>query len=79
MSWMVYLCESDCPSPVVCGLYLATQSSPFDVSWEYLTALDYEWDVIRGKRPYRWTIWVCSLCFTLYYVEYHNQGLNFTC
>ena len=27
-------------------------------SWEYLTTLEYEWDVIRGRRPYRWTIWV---------------------
>ena len=27
--------------------------------WEYyLTALDFELDVIRGRRPYRWTIWV---------------------
>jgi len=27
-------------------------------SWEYVTTLEYEWDVIRGRRPYRWTIWV---------------------
>jgi hypothetical protein len=27
--------------------------------WEFITNLDYEWDVIRGNRPYRWTIWVC--------------------
>ena len=26
--------------------------------WEYLTTLDFELDVIRGRRPYRWTIWV---------------------
>jgi hypothetical protein len=30
-------------------------------SWEFFTTLDYEWDVIRGHRPYRWTIWVCTL------------------
>ncbi len=30
-------------------------------SWEFFTNLDYEWDAIRGRRPYRWTIWVCSL------------------
>ena len=30
-------------------------------SWEYLSTLDFEWDFIRGKRPYCWTIWVCSL------------------
>ncbi|KAH9990102.1 hypothetical protein BJV77DRAFT_635131 [Russula vinacea] len=29
--------------------------------WEFLTNLDYEWDVIQGHRPYRWTIWVYSL------------------
>ena len=28
--------------------------------WEFFTTLDYEWSVIRGDRPYRWTIWVCS-------------------
>jgi hypothetical protein len=29
-------------------------------SWEYVTALDFELDMIRGRRSYRWTIWVCS-------------------
>jgi len=29
--------------------------------WEFFTTLDYEWEVIRGRRPYRWTIWVYSL------------------
>ncbi|KAF8487410.1 hypothetical protein DFH94DRAFT_687893 [Russula ochroleuca] len=29
--------------------------------WEFFTTLHYEWDVIRGHRPYRWTIWVYSL------------------
>ncbi|KAN0118812.1 hypothetical protein V8E52_004923 [Russula decolorans] len=29
--------------------------------WEFFTTLDYEWDVIRGRRPYRWTIWIYSL------------------
>jgi hypothetical protein len=29
-------------------------------SWEFVTTLDYEWSVIRGHRPYRWTIWVCD-------------------
>ena len=28
-------------------------------SWEYVTTLDFELDMIRGRRPYRWTIWVC--------------------
>src|SRR6266478_5749494 len=26
--------------------------------WEYLTTLDFEFDVIRRRRPYRWTICV---------------------
>ncbi|KAN0118816.1 hypothetical protein V8E52_004927 [Russula decolorans] len=29
--------------------------------WEFFTTLHYEWDVIRGHRPYRWTIWIYSL------------------
>jgi hypothetical protein len=28
-------------------------------SWEYVTTLDFELEMIRGHRPYRWTIWVC--------------------
>lgn len=27
-------------------------------SWEFFTTLNYEWRVIRGDLPYRWTIWV---------------------
>ncbi|KAH9962347.1 hypothetical protein BC827DRAFT_213687 [Russula dissimulans] len=37
-------------SHTVCGLYI----------WEFFTHLDYEWSVIRGHRPYRWTIWIYS-------------------
>ncbi|KAI0283528.1 hypothetical protein BC826DRAFT_193385 [Russula brevipes] len=29
--------------------------------WEFVTTLDFEWSVIRGRRPYRWTIWIYSL------------------
>ncbi|KAN0109282.1 hypothetical protein V8E52_009466 [Russula decolorans] len=29
--------------------------------WELLITLDYEWDVIRGRRPYRRTIWIYTL------------------
>jgi hypothetical protein len=28
------------------------------LSWEFVTTLDFEWGVIRGNHPYRWTIWV---------------------
>jgi hypothetical protein len=37
-----------------------TRNSILHLSWEFITTLDYEWDVIRGHRPYRWTIWVCD-------------------
>ncbi|KAN0141800.1 hypothetical protein V8E53_000262 [Lactarius tabidus] len=29
--------------------------------WEFFVTLDYEWSVIRGRRPYRRTIWLYSL------------------
>jgi len=28
--------------------------------WEFVTTLGYEWSVIRGRRPYRRTIWIYS-------------------
>ncbi|KAH9956528.1 hypothetical protein BC827DRAFT_753747 [Russula dissimulans] len=28
--------------------------------WEFVTTLDYEWSIIRGHRPYRWTMWIYS-------------------
>jgi len=35
-----------------------THDSVLYPSWEFFTTLDYEWNVIRGRLPYRWTIWV---------------------
>ncbi|KAH9968387.1 hypothetical protein BJV74DRAFT_889881 [Russula compacta] len=29
--------------------------------WEFASTLNYELDIIRGRRPYRWTIWLYSL------------------
>ncbi|KAF8256865.1 hypothetical protein EI94DRAFT_1836410 [Lactarius quietus] len=29
--------------------------------WELFITLNYEWSVIWGHRPYRWTIWIYSL------------------
>ena len=60
---------------IACGLYLwvdvapcaptvyhtAYSSSAF--RWEFITTLDYEWNVIRGRQPYRWTIWVRTYWF----------------
>jgi hypothetical protein len=54
---MVYLCEILSSTL----LYLTIQLRPSVFSWEFFTTLDYEWDVIRGHEPYRWTIWVCTL------------------
>ncbi|KAH9964907.1 hypothetical protein BC827DRAFT_1374770 [Russula dissimulans] len=34
----------------ICGLYV----------WEFITTLGYELDILRGRRPYRWTIWIYS-------------------
>jgi hypothetical protein len=53
------------------GLYMwviaifmyVTQFNPSCSSWEYFTTLDYEWRVIRGRLPYRWTIWVRAFHF----------------
>jgi hypothetical protein len=45
----------------VSTISLEVLSSQFNLpplSWEFLTTLHFEWSVIRGKRPYRWTIWV---------------------
>ncbi|KAH9964958.1 hypothetical protein BC827DRAFT_902809 [Russula dissimulans] len=39
---------------VMAGLYF----------WEFVSTLDYEWGVIRGRRPWRWTMWVYSLTRT---------------
>jgi len=33
------------------GLYL----------WEFVTTLNYEWRIIRGRYPYRWTIWIYTI------------------
>jgi len=32
--------------------------------WEFVSTLDYEWSVIRGRRPRRWTMWIYSLTRT---------------
>ena len=38
-------------------------------SWEFVITLDYEWSVIRGHRPFRWTIWVrINILFLLGFV-----------
>ncbi|KAN0141811.1 hypothetical protein V8E53_000273 [Lactarius tabidus] len=46
--------------------------------WEFLVTLNYEWSVIRGHRPYRWTIWIYSLTrvFTLIAVVLNMLGFD---
>ena len=49
-------------------------------SWEFFTTLDYEWNVCRGRLPYRWTIWVGeffldSFAFLLH-IEPRSFGLR---
>ncbi|KAH9964977.1 hypothetical protein BC827DRAFT_903995 [Russula dissimulans] len=29
-------------------------------TWEFFINLGYEWSIIKGRRPYRWTIWIYS-------------------
>jgi hypothetical protein len=54
---------------VMSGIYLSVftfffsfsriaRSKTFRSSWEFFTTLDYEWRVIRGHLPHRYTIWV---------------------
>ena len=44
-------------------------------SWEFVTTLEYEWDIIRGRIPYQWTIWVRNnLLFAL--ISCSQAGLS---
>ena len=43
-------------------------------SWEFFTTFDYEFSIIRGRRPYRKTIWV-GLFLRSSHVLY-SLGLN---
>jgi hypothetical protein len=39
-----------------------------NVSWETVITTGFELDMLRRKRPYKWTIWVSSLQYSkLYY------------
>ena len=46
--------------PISTRFAQALFSLPFTSSWEFVTTLDYEWSVFRGRRQFLWTIWVCS-------------------
>jgi hypothetical protein len=47
-------------------------------SWEYVTTLDFELDIIRGRRSYRGTIWVCS-DRRFFACRYLNLRIELTC
>ncbi len=70
---MVYLCELpfSWPAALASRLYLTNQLRRSVPSWEFFTTLDYEWDVIQGHRPYRWTIWVCIFFQVFVYRRWH--------
>jgi hypothetical protein len=44
--------------PMSPGITSFNRSFNFIRSWEFVTTLDYEWDVFRGRRRYLKTIWV---------------------
>ena len=48
-------------------------------SWEFFTTLDYEWSIIRGHRPYRWTIWVRNHTSTSFGSRFQRQGFQLIC
>ena len=59
MLWLGSTCVSALPLvPFALTAYQIIRR--FISSWEFVTTLDYEWDVLRGHRPFRWTIWVGS-------------------
>jgi hypothetical protein len=58
----VYVCEIPCMSR---GLSLAHTRN----RWEYLTTLDFEWQVYTGRRPWKWP----------YFVYIATRTLTLTC
>ncbi|KAH9954843.1 hypothetical protein BC827DRAFT_1240399 [Russula dissimulans] len=48
--------------------------------WEFFNNLGYEWSVVRGLRPYRWSIWLYSLTrvAALVAVILNMVGINVT-
>lgn len=51
------------PVRLLCRINLppSHRSTPAS-SWEFFTTFDYEFSIIRGRRPYRKTIWVSFSC-----------------
>ena len=52
-------------------------SDCFRTRWEFMTTLDYEWKVFRGRLPYRWTIWVgIDMRLTLVFLTTLKHGAD---
>ena len=47
-----------------------------NLSWETVFTAGFELDVLRRKRPYRWTIWVSSLQHT--WAHHHLKERSYT-
>ncbi|KAH9953462.1 hypothetical protein BC827DRAFT_1159247 [Russula dissimulans] len=47
-----------CTSIAHVELLSSSSDSHFNPSWEFVSNLNYEWGVIRGHRPHRWTMWI---------------------
>ncbi|KAI0316973.1 hypothetical protein OF83DRAFT_1172409 [Amylostereum chailletii] len=48
------------------------------VLWEFLSTFSYDWDVLRKRRPYLWTIWIHFLCritcvLSMIFILIHND------
>jgi hypothetical protein len=68
-SWYLHV---SLPVVIYCRVALRVRdiaySSHFPTgSWEFVTCLRYEWDVIRGRQTYRWTIWVRDVTISPYF------------
>jgi hypothetical protein len=78
---MVIIVASAKLDHAVAGIYMCVQaryarrrawmSTNNNLSWETVFTAGFELDVLRGKRPYKWTIWVSA-----FVVLCHCYGLN---
>lgn len=49
-------------------------------SWEFVTTLDFEWEVYTGKRPWRWSfvVYVAARVLALICIILSLVGFNLT-
>jgi hypothetical protein len=48
--------------------------------WEYVTTVDFEWEVYTGRRPWRWSfvVYLLARVFALIAIILSLMGLNVT-